>query len=168
MKPFNCSLPRPGKRYYAGVKLFRVVLVLVSLGAQYAAGADASGEIRAVLMTQAEAWNRGDLESFMSSYAEDCTFMGTPVMHGRAQVLARYRGVYPTGGAMGKLTFSSLNVQLLDAHVATVIGDWHLQRDAVSGGNVGGYFSLVLANRDGTWRILLDHTSSVKTATRPR
>ncbi len=98
----------------------------------------------------------------MDSYAEGCTFMGSPVMHGRAQVLARYRRVYPTAAAMGKLAFTGMDVRLLDEHFATATGDWHLVRDQASGGDVGGYFSLVLESRNGRWQILLDHTSSVK------
>ncbi len=153
-----------GKRYYAGVKPLVVALLLLSLGTSYTAGADADGAVKDVLETQANAWNRGDLQSFMSSYADDCTFMGTPVMHGRAQVLTRYRKAYPTSAAMGQLTFSALNVRLLDHRFATATGDWHLARDAAGGGDAGGYFSLVLENRNGRWRILLDHTSSVKAA----
>ncbi len=146
------------------MKFVFAVLSLTLLSAQYAAGADALSAIKGVLTAQAEAWNRGDLGSFMNSYEEDCTFMGSPVMQGRAQVEARYRKVYPTGAAMGKLSFTGLNVRLLDERFAIATGDWHLARDTAGGGDVGGYFSLVLESRDGRWQIVLDHTSSVKPA----
>jgi uncharacterized protein (TIGR02246 family) len=115
--------------------------------------------IENVLKTQVQAWNRGDIQSFVSAYAEDCIFVGNHVLQGRAQLLARYQKTYPSPEAMGKLTFQNLAVHQLDQQIATAIGEWHIDRSATSGGPVGGIFSLVLQNREGTWQIVLDHTA---------
>ena len=50
-------------------------------------------------------------------------------------------------------------VHQVDERVAIVAGHWHIDRDAASGGPVGGVFSLVFELLDGNWQIVLDHTS---------
>ena len=116
--------------------------------------------IQDLLEQQVAAWNRGDLKQFVSSYAQHCTLIGSTISEtSREQVLAHYQQKYPSSGARGKLTFSSLTVHRLDSRVATVTGHWHLDREKVSGGPVGGVFSLVFEFIDGSWQIVLDHTS---------
>jgi uncharacterized protein (TIGR02246 family) len=120
---------------------------------------DAESDIKAVLTTQVDAWNKGDIPAFVTTYTEDCIFVGKPILQGRAQLLARYQKRYPTPDAMGHLTFSNLAVHILDKDVAMVTADWHLDRNTAGGGPVGGYFSLVLHRQNGQWKIALDHTS---------
>jgi uncharacterized protein (TIGR02246 family) len=116
-------------------------------------------DIKSILTTQAEAWNRGDLATFVTTYADDCTFVGKQILKGRSNLLARYQKRYPSPESMGKLTFQNLEVHQLDDQVATAIGEWHLDRTSASGGPIGGVFSLVLQLRHGTWQIVLDHTT---------
>jgi uncharacterized protein (TIGR02246 family) len=120
---------------------------------------DAESDIKSVLTTQVNAWNRGDIPTFVTTYSDDCIFVGKPILQGRAQLLARYQKKYPTPDAMGRLTFSNLAVHLVDSEVAMVTADWHLDRKESGGGPVGGYFSLVLHRQKGRWKIALDHTS---------
>lgn len=120
---------------------------------------DSESDIKAVLNTQVESWNQGDIPTFVSTYADDCIFVGKTVTHGRAQLLDRYQKTYPSRAAMGHLTFSSLAVHLLDPDVAVVTASWQLDRTAEGGGPVGGVFSLVFHRQGGTWKIALDHTS---------
>lgn len=124
-----------------------------------AKAADTEEDIRDLIANQTDAWNRGDLQAFMKPYAEDCAFMGKPVVKGREKVLERYRKTYPTPAAMGKLSFRNLEVHELSERTAFVIGEWRLERPASAGGTVGGIFSLVLKDFDDEWRIVLDHTS---------
>ena len=140
------------------ILLVGVALLLGTKGIR----ADADTDIRDVLATQVDAWNKGNVEGFMSSYAETCTFMGKEVLHSREKLLARYRKVFPTPGAMGKLTFNNLEVREIGEHVAIATGNWHLDRTAKDGGDAGGYFSLVLKDVDDDWQIVLDHTTAVK------
>ena len=120
---------------------------------------DSESDIKAVLNTQVESWNKGDIPTFVTTYADDCIFVGKTVTHGRAQLLDRYQKTYSSRAAMGHLTFSSLAVQLLDPDVAVVTAVWHLDRTTEGGGPVGGLFSLVFHRQDGAWKIALDHTS---------
>jgi uncharacterized protein (TIGR02246 family) len=142
------------------LRLAIILLVIGSVSASPAAGTSAvHADIEGVLTTQVRAWNRGDIPKFVNAYAEDCVFVGKQMLHGRSKLMARYRKTYPSPESMGRLTFQDLTVRQLDAQVATVVGRWHIDRPSTSGGPVGGMFSLVLQFSDGTWRIVLDHTS---------
>lgn len=121
--------------------------------------ADADSAIREALEDQVTAWNRGDISAFVSIYANDCTFVGKQILQGKEQLLARYKKVYPSPDAMGKLTFNGLNVRPLGKQTAVVTGEWHLERTWAGGGPVGGVFSLVWRLESGHWVIILDHTS---------
>ena len=121
--------------------------------------ADAEDDVRDLLADQADAWNQGNLEAFVKPYAEDCIFVGKQIAKGRDKVLARYKNLYPTAAAMGKLTFRNLEVHEIGERMALAIGEWHLERSASAGGAAGGLFSLVLKDIDDEWRIVLDHTS---------
>ncbi|HEX4227834.1 MAG TPA: nuclear transport factor 2 family protein [Bryobacteraceae bacterium] len=121
--------------------------------------ASMESRIREVLAVQVAAWNRGDIPTFVKTYAPKCTFVGSEVIHGRDAVLARYRKRYPTPAAMGHLTFGSIAAQQLSPTTAIAYGTWHLERSSNGGGPVGGIFSLVFESINGSWLIVLDHTS---------
>lgn len=121
----------------------------------------AENEIRKVLEEQTVAWNRGDVEGFMRGYwrSEQLTFAGVNgITRGWLGVLERYRRSYPDRKAMGRLTFSELEITLLSPKAALVLGRWQLQRE---GDQPGGVFTLVLRKMPEGWRIVHDHTSSV-------
>lgn len=135
------------------------LLVLATSCAFALAARDGGSDIERVLNAQVDAWNRGDIPTFVDSYAPDCVFVGKQIAQGREQLLARYRNTYPTREAMGHLTFSRLNVHLLTADVAIVTGEWHLERSSAGGNSTGGLFSLVFQRKSNQWKIALDHTS---------
>ena len=131
---------------------------LLSLGAQTAAVEAAIG---AVLNAQQAAWNRGDVEAFMSGYeaSDATTFVGATITRGYRQVLENYQRRYPTKEKMGQLTFSELEVKPLGQDYASVIGKWHLDRPSEAGSNIGGIFTLLFRKTASGWKIILDHTS---------
>ncbi len=116
------------------------------------------GEIRAVLDRQARAWNRGDIATFMDAYDRSprLTFSSSgKVTRGWQPTLDNYYQRYPTREAMGRLTFSELEVTKLGDAAALVLGRWDLDR----GVSVGGVFTLVFRREAGRWVIIPDHTS---------
>ena len=138
------------------------VVALLSLAAALRSQPAASErDIHAVLEAQQAAWNRGDVDGFMSGYADSdgTTFVGKTITRGYKGVLDSYHRRYPTKAAMGQLAFSDLEVKLLGAEYASVIGKWHLTRSADAGGDVGGIFTLLFRKTTGGWKIILDHTS---------
>jgi ketosteroid isomerase-like protein len=137
---------------------------LLSLAALFSINAQQNATeraIRNVLEAQQAAWNRGDVDAFMSGYdaSESTTFVGTTITRGYQQVLENYRRRYPTKEKMGRLTFSDLEVQPLGAQYSLVIGKWHLDRPADAGGNTGGNFTLLFKKIGDGWKIIVDHTS---------
>ena len=135
-----------------------IVLLLLALPL---AAASPEAEIRAVLSAQVEAWNRGDVEAFMTGYAHspDALFVGKEVKRGYENVLERYRRDYPNSETMGKLRFSDLEVRLLGHDHASVLGRFHLNRDEAGGGDATGIFTLLFERSASGWKIILDHTS---------
>ena len=90
-------------------------------------------ELAGVLQTQVQAWNRGDLEAFVSVYAEDAAFVSpSGLTRGRQAVLDRYRKRYPDKAAMGTLSLEVLETRLMWGIDASMLGD------AVAGGIHGG------------------------------
>jgi ketosteroid isomerase-like protein len=121
--------------------------------------------VRQALEQQTAAWNRGDIRAFMTSYedSEETAFVGSKgVAKGYRQVLEKYLKGYPTRDAMGKLTFSDIDVRPLGANYATAIGRFHLERNAQGGGDAAGIFTLVFHRTAGGWKIILDHSEAVK------
>ena len=120
----------------------------------------AAAQILAVLQTQAEAWNRGDLDGFMQTYAptDDLRFAsGGTVTYGWKKTLERYKQRYPNRAAMGTLAFSELTITGLSPDAALIFGHWRLTRatDAPH-----GLFTLLVRRTPAGWRIFADHTSS--------
>ena len=119
-------------------------------------------EIEAVLGEQVAAWNRGDIETFMTGYDDTDTtsFISNTVIKGYNTLLERYRNTYGGDGEMGTLQFSDLDIRILSEQNALVIGRFELTRDPAGGGDAQGIFSLVWALTDGRWKIIHDHTSA--------
>jgi uncharacterized protein (TIGR02246 family) len=122
--------------------------------------AGAASAVRAVLQEQADAWNAGELERFMDTYAEDLVFYtGGNVLEGRESLAERYRKRYQKDGKekMGRLTFSDLEVIALDGDHALARGRWKvvMQKDTPE-----GLFTLLMRRTPGGWKIAHDHTSA--------
>jgi len=141
-----------------------MILILVTLllqpAAPQAGEAPEAGAIRALLARQEADWNRGDIEAFMSGYARGPALVftsGGRVWRGWEEARARYRRNYPDREAMGRLSFSELEITLLGDSAALALGKWSLRRakDAAH-----GVFTLVLRKEPGGWKVVHDHTSS--------
>jgi ketosteroid isomerase-like protein len=139
-------------------------LFVLPLRAQTASSHE-DAAIIAVLQKSAADWNRGDLDSFATSYknSPDILFIGRTVRRGYAQMLEAYRTGYSTREKMGTLTFSNLEVQPLDDHFATATGHFHLERSAAVG-NSNGYFMVVMEKTPVGWKIVRDDSTSTDAA----
>jgi ketosteroid isomerase-like protein len=145
-------------------------LLIIALGAiacvdpKRIVGAEFADEVEsmhAMLFRQSDAWNRGDIETFMGAYwqSPELTFSsGGETTQGWEETLARYRKRYPDRVAMGTLTFSALETQMLGPDAAFTLGQWQLERDDPVRGN----FTLVWRKIKGSWRIIHDHSSALK------
>jgi uncharacterized protein (TIGR02246 family) len=153
--------------FTAGRKvLVGLVLVLAACGSDPRTFSPADTDaIEAVLHTQQEAWNRGDLAGFMAGYehTSDLVFTSGGTIHrGWQETFDRYRAKYGNDRTgMGHLDFEVLGVQPLGADGAIVLGNWRLTDTPNAG---GGVFSLAFVRADGGWRIVHDHTSASTSA----
>lgn len=122
--------------------------------------------INGVLKDQQGAWNRGDVDAFLTGYwrSPELTFSGSSgVSRGWDGVRARYKKTYPDRAAMGDLDFSELEFRFLGPNAALVLGKWHLKRET---GDIGGVFTLVWQRFPDGWKIIHDHTSAVTAVSR--
>jgi ketosteroid isomerase-like protein len=144
---------------------FAVLGFALVSGAAIAANAPAATpaatrEILKILQAQAEAWNRGDIDAFMQTYAPvpELRFAsGGNVTYGWKPTLERYKQRYPDRAAMGTLTFSDLTVTQLAPDAALVFGHWQLSR---ASDTPQGLFTLLVRRTPAGWKIFADHTSS--------
>ena len=120
----------------------------------------AVADIRAVLDAQRDAWNRGDIDGYMDGYARmgSTVFIsGDNITRGWQTVRDRYKRGYDSREKMGTLTFSEVEVSLINANTAVVIGHWQLHR---ANDEPKGRFTLIFKRLPIGWRIVHDHTSS--------
>ena len=148
-----------------------VLLVILAIGACLPVAAQKAAEdeavIRSAMQAQADAWNRGDIPTFMQTYedSEETTFVGLTVRKGYQPILKRYQENYATREQMGTLSYSDLDVHLLPDgcgknEIALVTGKFHLERAAHGAAKKDdGIFSLVWRKGPQGWKIILDHTS---------
>lgn len=118
-------------------------------------------DIIKVLTRQENAWNKGDLEAFVTGYKDspETLFIGSHVSHGYADIVTDYKHNYPNKDAMGSLAFSDLEPHILDEHFAVIVGRYKLERTKKAGGNAVGIFSLILERTKEGWKIIVDHTT---------
>jgi ketosteroid isomerase-like protein len=146
--------------------LIRLALVCVAVFGLLLTGFQApsaplgpEAQIRAILERQEFDWNRGDTDGFLLGYADDAVFVSDKITRGIEEVRVRYQSHYPTRASMGKLSFSDVEVHLIDPTNAYVIGLWRLQRDAEGGGDTNGVYTLLFKKTVKGWKIFLDHTT---------
>ncbi len=122
----------------------------------------AKAEIEHALRDQQEAWNRHDLEAFMSGYrnSPELTFFSGATEHdGWQAAMDRYQKTYASPGhEMGKLDFSNLRIEILGGHAAFARGAWRLTMP--DGKTPHGLFTLIFRKFPAGWKIVHDHTSA--------
>ncbi len=147
-------------------KIIVVMIGLLLLGISEAVYADKKpvkktpeAEIKQVMLMQEEAWNRGDLDSFMVHYwnSPKLRFVSkTKVRMGWQNVYNNYHENYAEKGDMGVLTFEVKSVDMIGKEDGLVVGSWKVDN---KNGSFAGYFTLWFKKIDKRWQIILDHTS---------
>jgi len=109
----------------------------------------------ALLDSQRDAWNHGDLEGYIAACAADVVYLTArgPVF-GRDALRVTMAAAYPDRAAMGTLALEVLRVDGDDAE-ARVVLRWSVTRAA---GAVGGFALVVLRAVDGRWEMTHDAT----------
>jgi uncharacterized protein (TIGR02246 family) len=133
----------------------RFVALLLLIGACTPSLGNARAEITAELQRQSAAWTRGDLDAFVTSYAEDAQFASpSGLTVGRAEVLARYKKRYGSDAStMGALTLEILDVRASGSG-ASVLARWKLVWPGKE--DKSGLTLLYMEKRPDGWRVVHD------------
>ena len=139
----------------------KLILTCLSLAVAVSSFSQTKDEadIRSVLAKQTESWNKGDLESFMTTYwhSDSLMFIGkSGIKWGWQTTLDNYKKGYPDTTAMGKLDFTILLVKKLSPDYYYVVGKWHLRRTI---GDLSGHYDLLFRKINAKWFIIADHSS---------
>ena len=133
--------------------------ILLLLILSFSLGFSQEKEILKVLHTQQEAWNKGNLETFMSGYWKNdaLLFIGSSgPTYGWQKTLDNYKKTYPNKEKMGFLEFSDISVKPLGKDYAFVFGKWKLIRENDS---PNGVYTLIFQKFKDGWKIISDHSS---------
>jgi len=117
-------------------------------------------ELRQILQMQQDAWNAGDIETFMEGYlnSDNLRFVGSGgEVRGWQSTLERYRKAYPDREAMGHLSFDLREIRMLGSRNAMIFGAYTLERQ---NDQPSGLFTLIAEHTKDGWRIVHDHTSA--------
>ena len=115
-----------------------------------------------VMSLQQDAWNNGDIDSFMQGYlkSEELVFSGkSGPIYGWENTRKRYYSSYPNTQIMGKLNFTIKKIRSISLNSAYLIGEYYLKRSTEDS---YGHFTLLWKKVDDNWLIVSDHTSAVK------
>lgn len=112
-----------------------------------------------VLKKQQDDWNAGDIDQFMAGYirSDSVRYASEAEVHyGWEATRERFHKTYPDRAAMGILTFSDFDIEVLSGDATMVFGRFHLKREA---DEPTGLFTLLFRKTDKGWQIVHDHTS---------
>jgi ketosteroid isomerase-like protein len=117
--------------------------------------------VKDVLKMQCEAWNHGDLDTFLTGYlkSDSISYIAKcQEVRGYEALHDRYAQRYGSSKeTMGHLTMSNLDVRILGPEHAMCIGNWDVESS--NKGTMGGIFTVILEKTKDGWKIIHDHTS---------
>ena len=140
-------------------KLLLIALFVLLLAGLAAAQSKDEATIRKILNDQTAAWNRGDIDGFMSGYwkSEKLEFVGgAAVTRGWQATLDRYKKNYDTREKMGTLSFSDVEFTQVSKDAAFIVMSWWIARTK---DNPHGKSTLLFRKFKEGWRIVVDHSS---------
>ncbi len=142
------------------MKYFSAIVTILLVSASLTGQTDRDIEaVKALLISQSEAWNRGDIDAFMEGYWKSDKLLftsGGGITEGWQNTLDRYKKGYPDRAAMGKLTFDILNVTKRSKKIISLNGKFTLEREK---DRPTGYFLLLFQKIKGQWVIVADCTA---------
>jgi len=114
-----------------------------------------------IVLAQETAWNRGDLDGFLSGFKDAPDTQA--VLGNRARGLVEIRGAfhtnYPNRESMGLLAYSDVEARELGENYALATGKYHLDRSKKYGGSADGTFTEVMEKTPKGWQIIFDETT---------
>jgi uncharacterized protein (TIGR02246 family) len=124
------------------------------------AASDVPAHLVRLMHESAAAWNRQDLEEFLSTYSNDAVFMGDPPTIGLDSIRARYqRSYFAPGKPRLQLAFDELRTTMLGPNHALMTGRCILTNPAENNKTSTCRFTLIWERRADGWKMIHDHSS---------
>jgi uncharacterized protein (TIGR02246 family) len=121
---------------------------------------DPTPELERLMDLSAQAWNAGDLDGFLITYAQDSatTFLTVRgLTHGYAAIRDRYAARFEPGAQRDSLRFTDIAFRMLGHdHVLNTARYVLTRGDSVT---AEGPFTVVWERRPEGWRMIHDHSS---------
>ena len=139
------------------IALICISIIISCGGKKEPVASNPEAEIRSVMAMQQDAWNEGNIETFMEGYwkSDSMQFVGKTIRQGWQATLERYKESYPNLEAMGQLQFDLWQVVRISDEAYLVTGQYTLTR---TNDKPSGAFTLIFKLKNKKWVIVYDHT----------
>lgn len=118
-------------------------------------------DVAKVILEQQDAWNKGDLDAYLSHYknAPDTQAFLATLVRGFDNIRAAYRLNFPSKEKMGTIEDSDVDVRALGDNFALATGHYHLTRSRKAGGDAEGMFMEILEKTPAGWQIIFSQST---------
>jgi ketosteroid isomerase-like protein len=118
-------------------------------------------DVTKVLLAQEAAWNKGDLDAYLSHYkdAPDTQAILAAPVRGLSNIRAAFHLNFPSRDTMGTLDQSEVEVRELGPDYGLATGKYHLTRPKKFGGDTDGTFMEILQKTPAGWMVIFSQTS---------
>ena len=119
-------------------------------------------QIYSLLVTMADRWNAHDIDGYLAPYWKSPDLLVVvegEQLKGWADVNSVYHRGYPNKDEMGRLFPDRIQIQMVSADVAVALDWWTVGQKV---GKVLGTSTMVLRKINGTWVIVVMHSSFVE------
>jgi uncharacterized protein (TIGR02246 family) len=118
-------------------------------------------DVTKILLAQQAAWNKGDLDAYLSFYKDapdTVAVLATPI-RGLPAIRSLFHANFPTAPAMGTLEQTEVQVRSLGENFALATGKYDLDRPKKLGGSATGTFTEILEKTDKGWQLIYSQTT---------
>ncbi len=118
-------------------------------------------EVVKVVLAQQAAWNKADLDGFLSRFKDapdTVAVLGVPV-RGLAGIRSAFRTNYPNRETMGAIEYTDVEARELGETFALATGKYHLERSKKGGGPAEGTFTEVFEKTATGWLVIFSETT---------
>lgn len=114
-----------------------------------------------IILAQQEAWNKGDLDGYLSHYKEapDTQAVLANLVRGVDAIRSAYKQNFPNKESMGDIEDTDIEVRALGDNYALATGKYHLNRPKKSGGAVEGTFTELFEKTPNGWQIIFSQST---------
>jgi uncharacterized protein (TIGR02246 family) len=114
-----------------------------------------------IILAQQNAWNKGDLDAYLSHYKEspDTQAVLANLVRGIDAVRSAYKQNFPNKDSMGTIEDTDIEVRALGDNYALATGKYHLNRPKKSGGPVEGTFMEIFEKTANGWQIIFSQST---------